>query len=119
MRNIGQRMKELREAHHLSQGEVAALCQSNQSTIARMENGQTAPSVKILLWWADFCDVSMDYLCCRTDDPRGKVYGCRPRRRVEPDEANQFIEMCFDPKSPVSARVREALLQILDEGRKK
>ncbi len=44
---------------------------------------------------------------------------CRLWKRVEPDEANQFVEMCFDPKFPVSARVREALLQILDEGRKK
>lgn len=119
MRNIGQRMKELRELSHLSQAEAAKLCGSNQSTIARMENGQTAPTVKVLLWWADFFDVSMDYLCCRTDAPQGKIYGCRPRKKLSKEDMNLFIEMCFDPTSPVSSRVKEALVEILEEGRKK
>lgn len=119
MLEIGQRMKELRELTHLSQAEVARLCKSNQSTIARMENGQTVPTLKILLWWADFFDVSMDYLCCRTDNPQGKIYGCRPRKKMDKEDMNQFIEMCFDPKSPVSSRVKEALMEILEEGRKK
>jgi transcriptional regulator with XRE-family HTH domain len=118
MLEIGQRMKELREAAHLSQAEAARLCGSNQSTIARMEKGQTAPTIKVLVWWADFFDVSMDYLCCRTDAPQGKIYGCRPRRKINKEEMNLFIEMCFDPKSPVSSRVKEALAEILEEGRK-
>jgi hypothetical protein len=27
----------------------------------------------------------------------------------------QFIEMCFDPKSPVNARLKETLLQMMEE----
>ena len=119
MLEIGSRMKELREVSHLSQAEVAKLCGSNQSTIARIESGQTAPTLKILIWWADFFDVSLDYLCGRTDAPQGKIYGCRPRRKISQEEISQFIEMCFDPRSPVSSRVKDALYKILEDTRKK
>ena len=118
MQEIGQRMKELREAAHLSQAEAARLCGSNQSTIARMEKGQTAPTIKVLVWWADFFDVSLDYLCCRTDQPQGKLYEYKPRGTVDGDEMKRFIEMCFDPKSPFNGKLKETLLQMTEEAKK-
>ena len=83
--------------------------------IAKMETGKTAPSVKILIWWADKFDVSLDYLCCRTDKPEGKIYECRkPPEAVENDK-RQFIEMCFDSRSPESKRLKELLFQMWTE----
>ena len=38
MNEIGQRMRELRETARLSQMEIAKLCGTNQTTIARMED---------------------------------------------------------------------------------
>ena len=32
-------------------------------------------------------------------------------------EMRAFIEMCFDPKSPVNGRLKEALFQVLNEGK--
>ena len=69
MGDIGKRIKELREAHHLSQAEFAKLCGSNQATVAKTETGKTAPSLKLLMGIAEYFDISMDYLCCRTDQP--------------------------------------------------
>ena len=112
MKEIGARMRLLREAAGITQKDIAAMCGSNQTTIAKMETGKTAPSIKILIWWADKFDVSLDYLCCRTDKPEGKMYECRkPPEAVENDK-RQFIEMCFDSKSPESKRLKELLFQM-------
>lgn len=115
MIQIGQRMKELREASRLSQADIAKLCGSNQATIAKTETGKTAPSVKLLVWWADYFDVSLDYLCCRTDQPQGKLYECKPRLKASGEDMRQFIEMCFDPGSPFNNKLKETLFQMMEE----
>lgn len=112
---VGQRMRKLREASHLSQTEIAKLCGSNQSTIGKTESGKTAPSIKLLVWWADYFDVSLDYICGRTDQPEGKLYECKPRIKPHSEgDIRQFIEMCFDPDSPFSGRLKEALLNMME-----
>lgn len=118
MNEIGQRMRELRESARLSQMEIAKLCGTNQTTIARMEAGKTAPSVKILVWWADYFNVSMDYLTCRTDQPEGKLYERKPIVNAPSGDMKEFIEMCFDPASPYNGKLKDALLQMMEESRK-
>lgn len=118
MNCIGKRIKELRESHRLSQAELAKLCGSNQATIAKTETGKTAPSVKLLLWLADYFDISMDYLCCRTDQPQGRLYECKSKMDMDREEMRQFIEMCFDPKSPYNSKLKETLFQMMEESRK-
>jgi len=113
--SIGQRMKELREASHLSQKAIAQLAGSNQATVAKTETGKMAPSVKLLIWWADYFDVSLDYLCCRTDQPQGKLYECKPRMSINSDDFKQFVEMCFDPTSPFNAQLKDTLIQMMEE----
>lgn len=115
MNHIGQRIKDLREANHLSQVEIAKICNSSQATVAKTETGKTSPSVKLLLHLADYFDVSMDYLCCRTDQPQGKLYECKPRINANNEDMKQFIEMCFDPKSPYNSKLKETLLQMMEE----
>lgn len=115
MTEIGSRMRILREAAGITQKEIAIMCGSNQTTIAKMETGKTAPSIKILIWWANKFDVSLDYLCCRTDKPEGRLYECKkPKEAIENDK-RQFIEMCFDPKSPESKRLKDLLFQMWTE----
>lgn len=113
MSEIGQRMRGLREASRLSQAEVAKLCGSNQATIAKIETGKMNPPLAILIWWADYFDVSLDYLCCRTDKPQGQLYECKPRP-IPSGDAKKFIEMCFDPNSPYSEKFKETLLKMME-----
>lgn len=115
MNQIGQRIKDLREANHLSQAEIAKICSSSQATVAKTETGKTPPSVKLLLQLADYFDVSMDYLCCRTDQPQGKLYECKPRLNAGSEDMKQFIEMCFDPASPFNSKLKDALLKMMEE----
>lgn len=115
MNNIGQRMKELREKAHLSQAEVAKMCGTSQTTVGKMELGRVRPSVELLVKLADYYDVSMDYLCCRTDQPQGRLYECKPKIRASGEDMRQFIEMCFDPSSHFNTKLKETLLQMMEE----
>ena len=117
MNEIGQRMRELRENARLTQAEIAKLCGTNQTTITRMEAGKTAPSVKILVWWADYFNVSMDYLTCRTDQPEGKLFEYKPKMNATSEDMRQFIERCFDPSSPFNDKLKETLLKMMEESR--
>ena len=71
MKKIGERLKELREGARLSQTKLAEYANTNQSSINRYENGKTTPSPEMLLWYAEYFDVSLDYMYGRTNDPRG------------------------------------------------
>ncbi len=113
MPTIGERMQKLRKEAGMTQTDVAKLCRSNQTTIAKMEMGQTRPSVDILIWWADYFDVSLDYLCCRTDKPQGATYEAQPKVKLNND-MKRFIEMCFDPKSPASKQLKKVLIDVME-----
>ncbi|MDR1796982.1 MAG: AMP-binding protein [Clostridiales Family XIII bacterium] len=74
MMNIGERLRALRESAGYSQVKIARLAGTNQPSIGRYENGVTAPPIKTLLWYADYFDVSLDYIFGRTPDPCGKRF---------------------------------------------
>ena len=60
MQEVAQRLKSLRESVGLSQAKLAALMGATQASVNRYENGQSSPPLKILRWYADFFDVSLD-----------------------------------------------------------
>ncbi len=119
MQEIAQRLKSLRESVNLSQAKLAALVGATQASVNRYENGQSSPPLKILRWYADFFDVSMDYIFARTEQPEGKLYEHKPKvlEAVTQDnkELRRFVDMCFDPTSPVSEKLREVLTKALGE----
>lgn len=119
MQEIAQRLKSLRESVNLSQAKLAALMGATQASVNRYENGQSSPPSKILRWYADFFDVSMDYIFARTEQPEGKLYEHKPKvlEAITQDnrELRRFVDMCFDPTSPVSEKLREVLTKALGE----
>ena len=119
MQEIANRLKSLRESVNLSQAKLAALMGATQASVNRYENGQTTPPLKILLWYADFFDVSMDYIFARTEQPEGRLYEHKPKviEAITQDnkELRQFVDMCFDPASPVSEKLRDMLTKMLEE----
>ena len=123
MEQIGKRLRALREGIRLTQVQMAQILGVQQSRINRFENGQSTPSPEVFLKYADYFDVSMDYLYCRTDEPRGKLYDYQPERlkskNIQNQELRDFIEMCFDPQAPVNKRLKEALFRIMEEGQEK
>lgn len=114
MKETGSRLRALRESLHLSQAKLAEALETTQSSINRYENGQSTPSVKIFRRYADYFDVSMDYIFARTDKPQGVMYEFKPKLTPEKEEMRRFIEMCFDPGSPVNEKLKEALFRMME-----
>ena len=119
MEQIGKRLRELREGSRLTQTQVAEVVGVQQSRINRYESGKSTPPPEVFVKYADFFDVSMDYLYCRTDKPQGRLYNFQPKvtaaQAVKHKDMMQFVEMCFDPKSPVSQRMKDTLLELWKE----
>lgn len=114
---IGQRLKELRDGIGKSQAFIAKeIGTIAQPAIFRYENGQSDVPNAILLWYADYFDVSLDYIFGRTDKPQGKLYDYNPKA-FDDEKMQQFVEMCFDPKSPANAKLKEAVLKLLKESK--
>ena len=122
MEMVGQRLRALRESVGLSQNKLAGMIGVRQSSINRYENGQSVPSIQTFRWYADYFDVSMDYIFGRTDKPQGKMYNYEPqliRDKAENNqELRQFVEMCFDPKSPMNDKLKQTLIRMLEEGKR-
>jgi transcriptional regulator with XRE-family HTH domain len=112
MNIIGKRLRILREGVCLSQTKIAKLVRATQSSINRYENNVVYPPITVLLWYADYFDVSLDYIFGRTEQPQGKLYDFIPKIENN-DEMRLFIEMCFDPNSPMSGKLKNTLLQMM------
>jgi transcriptional regulator with XRE-family HTH domain len=100
----------------LSQLKLSKLLGISQTAVNRYEHGETAINANALIKYADFFDVSADYLLGRCDDPHGKKYDYQPEylksRFTDAKEWREFVEMCFDPNSPISSKLKETLFQM-------
>ena len=113
VKEIGERLRSLRESLGLSQAKMATHIGMTQATVNRYEKALTEPPSKILLFYADYFDVSMDYIYGRTDKPQGALYEYHPKIEENNAELRQFIDMCFDPDSPIRDRLKETLYSMM------
>jgi transcriptional regulator with XRE-family HTH domain len=116
MQILAERLRTLREGMKLSQAKIAALVGTTQASINRYEKEIGLPPHKTLLWYADYFDVSMDYIYGRTDKPQGRLYDFQPKAIENSEDMRRFIEMCFDPNSPMSGKLKDTLLQMMTGG---
>ena len=63
------RLKFLRKKHRISQLKLAMDLNMNQNSISRYENGEREADYETLIRFADYFNVSIDYLLGRTDNP--------------------------------------------------
>ncbi|MCI8499532.1 MAG: helix-turn-helix transcriptional regulator [Clostridia bacterium] len=64
------RLKELRHKKKLSQLQLAIALNMNQNSISRYETGEREADYATLIRFADYFNVSIDYLLERTDNPK-------------------------------------------------
>ena len=113
---VGERLKALREGVRLSQAKLAAQFKDvDQPAIFRYERGYSFPPYHVLMQYADYFDVSLDYIFGRTDAPQGKLYQNHPKMTIDHAQLRDFLEMCFDPNSPANAKFKEAVLGLFGE----
>lgn len=115
MQQVGLKLRSLRESIGISQARMAEIMDSTQSSINRYEHGLSTPSVGLLRKYADYFDISLDYIFGRCDTPQGKLYEAKPPVVNDSPAIKQFVEMCFDPESAINAKLKDILVRMLQE----
>ncbi len=62
-------LKKLRKARGLTQIAVQMSTGIDQALISKYESGERIPPTDVLILLAEFYNVSIDYILCRTDNP--------------------------------------------------
>ena len=63
------RLKELRKSRGYTQVSLQMLTGVEQALLSKFERGERVPPTETLLNLAEFYNVSIDYILCRTDKP--------------------------------------------------
>ena len=66
---IGDRLRELREAKHLSQGDIEKRTGLLRCYVSRVENGHTTPSIETLEKWARALEVPLYQIFYAGEEP--------------------------------------------------
>ena len=64
------RLRELRKARKLTQLSLQMQTGIEQALLSKYETGERVPPTETLVRLADFYHVSIDYILCRTDEPK-------------------------------------------------
>lgn len=67
MTQYARRLRELREDRDLTQSDIARVLSCSQQAYSLYEAGARQIPIEQLIKLADFYDVSLDYICGRTD----------------------------------------------------
>ena len=118
MITVGERLRGLRESISISQAKLSERSGSTPSAINRYEHNNAEAPYKVLLWYADYFDVSLDYIFGRTDKPEGKLYKHQPdilkKKISQSEDFKEFIEACFDPRSPMHSKLKEMMYKLAE-----
>ena len=82
--------------------------------MCREHKNQSEAPYKTLLIYADFFDVSLDYIYGRNDKMEGKLFDFKPNFD-DSEDIRLFIEMCLGPNSPLSGKLKQTLLQMIKD----
>lgn len=95
--NLCERLRELREARHLDQYEIADVIHVSRSTYSRIENGTAALNCDALIELAKFYDVPSDYILGIMDSD-DKTYYELKELGISVDAAKNLYSGKVDPR---------------------
>jgi len=112
-------MLSLRTGLNITQTRLAKELGISQSAINRYERSDAAVPDSVLLKYADFFDVSADYILGRCDEPQGRKYDYQPEylknKLANSSEWKEFVEMVFDPGSSINNKLKEMIIQMAED----
>lgn len=122
---FGERLKQLRQQNNLTQDELAAQInlffrtKLDKTAISRMENDKQKPSIEYLENFAQFFDVSLDYMngggVMGVDTDYDEILELRQDLRENPDMKILFSMSRKATKSDIQEAIR--LLRVLKKAR--
>ena len=84
------RVKELREAKHLTQTGLALKVGSTQQTISKIEREIGVPKLDLALIMADFFNVTLEYLFCLSDKKHKLEHQIKIDKTIEEHSCNSL-----------------------------
>ena len=111
--SVGTRLRVLRKDAGLTQAQLAAMAGTDRA----------AAPYRILVWYATYFNVSLDYIFGLCEDPRGRYICVTPEGAQEvvqrkPDWS-EFVEACFTPGSELNRRLKQMILNMGEEEKHK
>jgi transcriptional regulator with XRE-family HTH domain len=117
------RLRVLRKDAGLTQAQLAALADTNQAAINRYETDRAAAPYRILVWYATYFNVSLDYIFGLCENPRGRYVCVTPEGAQEVVQCkpvwSEFVEACFTPGSELNRRLKQMILNMGEEEKHK
>lgn len=122
--SIGSVLRKLRNSLNLTQQDISNELRkiginANQPSIACYESDKVIPSAKILLWYAEMFDVSLDYIYGRTENPTGALYKCEPKlleqHALQDKIIDGFLANCFKEGTEANVGLHKLLESFLKE----
>ena len=82
-----------------------------QNAIFRYESGRNEPTCNVLLWYADYFQVSLDYIFGRTEKKQGKVFaGQIP---LSDKDKAEFVKMAMTPGTEAYDALMKEILEAI------
>lgn len=113
---INEVLRDLRKSNKMTQGDLANYLNISIQKVSHYESGYNSVPVEVLIKYADFFDVSLDYIAGRTDNPQGKMFECVPKKWTQNKEISDFFDACFSPSSPIFEKLKSEFLSAIKEG---
>ena len=93
--------------------------QDGEQRTGKVGQRQRAGVYRMLIWYAQYFDVSMDYIFGLCDDKRGRIVTVSPEGaeeyvRRKPDWS-EFVEVCFEPGSELNRKLKQMVLNMAEE----
>ena len=99
MEAVAQRISELRKSINLSQMKMAKALGIAQSVVNKYERNLSSVPDKVLIKYAEYFDVSLDYIFGRTDKPEGMTFRHEPealkRKTIREDECKCILRIAL------------------------
>lgn len=108
---LSRRLRELREDKGLTQSQLAEYLEIGRASVSNYENGERIPDAELIIKFADFFNVTADYLLGRSGfKSYAQEYEYRRRLASNPDETSSSNQT--DDLSPGSINFTNRLISI-------
>lgn len=116
-KELGEKLKKLRLESNMSQQKMAVLLRVTQNAVFKYEAGISFPPMRILMFYADYFDISLDWLFARCSNREGKLYTGVPR--TEKQRLQEYSDHLFEDDSPLGKKLLEVIHNAIKEEKEK